>query len=95
MGTYFSTAQNSEMTTWRWSSFVWRYPSCLVALFFKSVREVKCTDYQAVVSKQKKNRWETDKLGAYFDEAWEVDTGGCFEVCVLFEGLSNEWWYWG
>lgn len=93
MGTYFSSPQNEggineggidenienkEITTWNGARSYGDIHHPLVALFFKSVRGMACTDYQAVQPKKKtvppkKIENLNKSLEEYFDEAWETD----------------------
>lgn len=70
------------ITTWNGAISYETVNNPLVELFFKSVRNMPCTDYRCITlkksKKEKKNRFVTTPTGGkaleqYFDAAWAVD----------------------
>lgn len=78
------TALNSEgpVTTWNGAVSYGSVNNSLVELFFKSVRDIPCTDYRSITVKQSKKEKRAHRslamvgpksLEQYFDAAWESD----------------------
>lgn len=72
--------ENETILTWNGAKSYGSVNDPLVSLFFKSVRNISCTDYRCIpVKKSKKEKGQnyTEKgltLEQYFDEAWEEDS---------------------
>lgn len=68
-------------TTWNGAASYGTLENPLVELFFKSVRDIPCTDYRCITVKQSKKAKRNKKsvrtggktLESYFDAAWEQD----------------------
>src|SRR3972149_741208 len=90
MGNLLTATESTEttpnsMTTWNGALSYETMKDPLVELFFKSVRNINCTDYQCVKVKKSKKAKKSKKqchdynhmggktLENYFDAAWETD----------------------
>lgn len=78
MGTYFSNVKEEGqegVKTWNGAKSYEDIKHPLVSLFFKSVRNIECIDYQAIETKKKDEKILNGNktLEEYFDEAWEID----------------------
>lgn len=67
------------ITTWNGAATYASVTDPLVELFFKSVRDIKCTDYRSIPVKESKKKLHGNNppgsrtLEQYFDAAWEQD----------------------
>jgi Mg-chelatase subunit ChlD len=77
------TNEPFAITTWNGAASYAAVNDPLVELFFKSVRDIPCTDYRCITVKQSKKEKKAGRSGSsvngpksleeYFDAAWESD----------------------
>lgn len=75
-----AATESNEVTTWNGAKSYGTVNDPLVELFFKSVRDIPCTDYRSITVKKSKREkkgkstaHDGTQLERLFDKAWNVD----------------------